>query len=110
MAALLHPEASRNRALKVNSFTTTPSEIATEFERQTGGDKWDVTYTSLEELKTLEKEAWAGGSPMATVFTLSRIWTEGSTLYEKRDNDVLEAPPMETLQDAVRRAVQQQSA
>ena len=27
VAAIKHPEASRNRALKVNSFTTTPKEI-----------------------------------------------------------------------------------
>ncbi|KAL1959241.1 hypothetical protein VTO42DRAFT_2747 [Malbranchea cinnamomea] len=109
VAALLHPEQSRNRALKVNSFTTTPAEILAEFERQTGGDKWSVTYTSLEQLKSLEKDAWATGSPAATVLTLRRIWTEGGTLYEKRDNDAIEALEMETLADAVRRAIEQQS-
>jgi hypothetical protein len=37
--ALLHPEASHNKALKVNSFTTAPLEIVSEFEKQSGGEK-----------------------------------------------------------------------
>jgi hypothetical protein len=108
LAALLHPAVSRNRALKVNSFTTTPAEILEEFERQTGGEKWTVTYTSLDKLRELEKEAWETGSPAATVLTLRRIWTEGGTLYEERDNEDIEAPPMETLEDIVRRSIESQ--
>lgn len=54
VGALQHPEAARNRALKVNSFTTTPAEILAEFEKQTG-EKWQVSYTSLPELKKLEQ-------------------------------------------------------
>lgn len=92
----------------MNSFTTTPAEILAEFERQTSGDKWTVTYTSLEQLKSLEKEAWDSNSPPATVLTLRRIWTEGGTLYENRDNDAIEAPAMEMLATAVRRAIKQQ--
>jgi broad specificity phosphatase PhoE len=109
LAALLHPEVSKNRALKVNSFTTTPAEILAEFERQTGGEKWTVTYTPLDKLRELEKGAWEAGSPSATVLTLRRIWTEGGTLYEKRDNEDIEAPPMETLEDIVGRAIKQQN-
>lgn len=109
VAALLHPEASRNRALKVNSFTTTPAEILAEFERQTGGNKWSVTHTPLEELKSLEKEAWDKMSPSATVLTLRRIWTEGGTLYEKRDNEDIGGPVMDTLAKAVSREIANQS-
>ncbi|KAK2749663.1 hypothetical protein FQN57_005885 [Myotisia sp. PD_48] len=108
VAALLHPEISKNRALKVNSFTTTPAEILAEFERQTGGDKWSVTYTPIDELRKLEEEAWSTGNLMATVYTLRRIWTEGGTLYEKRDNEAIDAPPMETLQDVVSLAIKAQ--
>jgi hypothetical protein len=50
--ALLHPEASKKRALKVNSITTTPAEIFAEFEKQTG-ENWEVAYTSLVELREL---------------------------------------------------------
>lgn len=110
VSALLHPEVSRNRALKVNSFTTTPSEILAEFERQTGGDKWTVTYTPLDELHKLEEQAWSTSLPYATGYTLRRIWTEGGTLYEKRDNEAIGAPATETLQDAVKRAVEKSSA
>lgn len=85
VAALKHPDASRNAVLKVNSFTTTPNEILAEFEKQMGA-KWEVHYTSLEELKNKEKEAWDAGVPYATSATLRRIWTESGTLYEKRDN------------------------
>lgn len=37
LATLRHPSASFNRALRVNSFTTTPAAIQAEFERQTTG-------------------------------------------------------------------------
>lgn len=72
---------TKNRALRVNSFTTTPHELLSEFERQTGGDKWQVGYTSVEELERLERE-----NP---VVTLRRIWTSGKTLYAKGDNEEL---------------------
>ncbi|KZZ96991.1 NmrA-like family protein [Ascosphaera apis ARSEF 7405] len=105
VAALLHPEASRNRALKVNSFTTTPNDILAEFQKQTGEKQWDVTYTPLDDLKKIEEHAWADKLPSATPLTLRRIWTEGGTLYEKRDNELIGDPPMETLSDAVRRSL-----
>lgn len=109
VSALLHPETSKDKALKVNSFTTTPAEVLAEFERQTGGEKWAVTYTPLDELRELEKSAWESSLPYATAFTLRRIWTEGGTLYAKRDNEAIEAPEMETLQDAVKRSIATQS-
>ena len=95
--------------MKVNSFTTTPAEILAEFERQTGGEKWSVTYTPLEELKSLEKEAWDMKSPSATVLTLRRIWTEGGTLYDKRDNETIGGPVMDTLANAVSLEIENQS-
>lgn len=110
VAALKNPSASQNRALKVNSFTTTPEEILAEFEKQTGGGKWDKTYTSLERLKELEEKAWAEKNPAATIFTLRRIWTEGGTLYDVRDNGIIGEPKMESLEDAVRESVQRQTA
>jgi hypothetical protein len=105
--ALLHPEACRNRPLKVNSFTATPLEIVAEFEKQTG-DKWTVTYTSLEKLRELEGEAWENKNPFATIFTLRRIWAEGGTLYEKRDNALIDGEDTESLVDAVRDAIVKQ--
>jgi hypothetical protein len=107
---LLHPEASKNKALKVNSFTTTPEEIVAEFERQCGGEKWEVTYTPLDKLRQLEKDAWENKHPMAPIFTLRRIWGEGGTLYDKRDNGLIDAEDMETLSDAVKAAIEVQRA
>jgi hypothetical protein len=109
VASLLHPVESKNRALIVNSFTATTNEIVAEFEKQTGS-KWDISYTPLDELKTLEQEAWDKGDPKATAFTLRRIWTEGGTLYDKpRDNEVIGFGETETLKDAVRDAIKVQS-
>jgi hypothetical protein len=105
VAALQHPAVSRNRVLIVNSFTTTPDEILGEFERQTGV-KWEVEYTDLEKLKEMEEKAWQEQDPMAAAFTLKRIWTEGGTLYEKRDNALIGDPPMETVADQVRQAIE----
>jgi hypothetical protein len=107
VASLLHPEESRNKALIVNSFTTTPDDILAEFEKQTASE-WEVTYTSLDELKKLEAEAYASEKPFAVGFTLKRIWTEGGTLYEKRDNGLIGEPILETLADVVREVIQQQ--
>ncbi|KAF2845995.1 NAD(P)-binding protein [Plenodomus tracheiphilus IPT5] len=85
VAALKTPAQSHERILKVNSFTTTGKEALAEFESQTAA-AWNVEVTTLDELKKYEEEAWARGDPLATVFTLRRIWTEGGTLYDERDN------------------------
>jgi hypothetical protein len=109
VAALQHPSAADDKILIVNSFTATPNEIIAEFEKQTAS-KWDVSYTSLEELRAVEKEAWEVGAPYATGATLRRIWTEGGTLYNRpRDNGVLGEPEMETLADQVRQVIEQQT-
>lgn len=105
VAALQHPAASRNKALIVNSFTTCPNQILAEFERQTAS-KWEVEYTDLEKLKEMEVQAWHDHGPLATGITLMRIWTEGGTLYEGRDNGLIGDPPMETVADQVRQAIE----
>jgi len=107
VASLKHPEASRNRALKVNSFTTTPREILAEFEKQTGA-KWAVDYTSLDELKELERLSYEQGQAVgAGGVTLRRIWTEGGTLYEKRDNDLIGPVQLDSLADIVGEVIKQ---
>lgn len=109
VAALKHVEEARNRALIVNSFTTTPDEIVAEFERQTGGQSWDVSYTSLARLRELENEAWARNDPKAGPLTLRRIWTEGGTLYDHRDNSLIGMEQgLDSLQSAVAQAIEVQ--
>ena len=110
VAALLHrsPEQSGNvRTLKVNSFTTTPTEVVKEFEKQTGS-KWEVEYTKLEDMRKIEREKWEKEDPMATVWTLRRIWAEGGTLYEKRDNASIGEPKMSTLVEQVGASIEKQ--
>lgn len=104
VAVLEHPDFCDNKAVRVNSFTTTPQEILAEFERQTDS-KWEVGYTPLEELKRLEGLAWETGNELATIYTLRRIWTEGSTLYEKTDNEAIGMTKMDTLEMVVQQAV-----
>ena len=111
VAAIKHPEASRNRALIVNSFTTTPKELVAEFEKQTGGEPWNVSCTSLEELKKLEQQAYADGDPRAGPLTLRRIWTEGGTLYDHRDNGLIGMEEgVDSLSDAVKQAIKVQTS
>ena len=105
---MLAPKSSRNATLIVNSFTCTPAEIADEYQKQTG-EKWDVSTTSLEKLRELEKEAYASKSPAATAFTLRRIWTEGGTLYEHRDNERLGDVPLETMEEQVKKNIENQT-
>lgn len=109
VAALVTPTHESPRTLKVNSFTTTPDDILEEFEKQSNS-KWKVSYTSLEKLRQLEKEAWEKQSPIATVYTLRRIWTEGGTLYETRDNEKIGNPPTETLELQVKGALETEVA
>ena len=108
VAAMLAPEASRNATLIVNSFTCTPAEIANEYQKQTG-DKWQISTTSLEKLRQLEKEAYGNKHPAATAFTLRRIWTEGGTLYDHRDNEKLGDIPMETMEEQVKKNIGNQT-
>ena len=109
VACLQHPKESKDKILIVNSFTATPNEIVAEFEKQTG-DKWTVSYTSLEKLKEVEQQAWESGAPYATPITLRRIWTEGGTLYDKpRDNGLVGDPKMETLADQVKQIIETQT-
>lgn len=101
---LQHPEKSHKRALKLKSFVTTQNKILQEFEKQTGS-KWEVSHTSEERLRELEKEAWAKESPTGTIITLRRIWTTGGTLYKSWDNEDIGATETDTLEDAVREAI-----
>ncbi|KAK1468459.1 NmrA-like family protein [Colletotrichum melonis] len=106
VASLRHPEASFNRALKVQSFVATGKEIVAEYEKQTG-EKWEIVYSSLETLKKAEEKAWAEGIPYATIFTLRRIWAKGGTLYDKTDNERIGLGPndVESLEIAVKRSL-----
>ena len=110
VAALNHPEASRNRALKVYSFTASPNEVIEEFEKQTGGQKWDVKYVPRDEFVKLEKKAYDEDSPLKTAFTLRRIWADGKTLYAKRDNEELGFADAQTIEEAVKQSIEQQMA
>lgn len=49
----------------------------------------------------METEAWEAGKPYATILTLRRIWMDGGTLYDQRDNGLLDEPPMMTLAELV---------
>ncbi|OTB10177.1 hypothetical protein K445DRAFT_323209 [Daldinia sp. EC12] len=106
VAALRHPEVSMGKVLKVQSFVTTPNEIVAEFEKQTGS-KWTVEHTPNQKIREVENEKWNANDPIATLYTLKRIWAEGGTLYEKTDNEILGLTPedMEPLSAAVERAI-----
>ncbi len=102
-----HPLESSKRALKLRSFTTSPNEILKEFERQTNS-KWTVSYVPLDQFKVLEVQAWEAKASMASIYTLRRIWAEGGTLYDHYDNELIGATDMDTLDDAVRMAIEKQ--
>jgi hypothetical protein len=106
VAALQHPDASAGKALKVQSFVVTPNQVVAAYEKATGS-KFDVSHTSLDELRGLEEKAWADGYPAATGLTLRRIWAEGGTLYEKNDNEDLRMgdQKLESLDEAVGKLV-----
>ncbi|KAI1151003.1 hypothetical protein F4825DRAFT_377602 [Nemania diffusa] len=110
VAALRNPDHAKGKALKVQSFVTTPLEIVREFEKQTG-EGWAVEHTSNQELRDLETRLWNDGTPFATAATLRRIWAEGGTLYEKTDNENLGLAPddMESLAKVVGRAISEAS-
>ena len=111
VATLCHPMEAKNRALLCNSFTTTPRAILKEFEKQTGGDAWEVGLTDLETLKGLEKEAWARKDARAVPLSLRRIWSDGGTLYgQKRHNAVIGMDDgVDSLQSAVGQAIKVQT-
>jgi len=69
-----------------------------------------VEFTSLEDVRSAEKKAYEDGLGSATAYTLRRIWAEGKTLYDQRDNGVLGADGEKTedLQRAVIKAIEAQ--
>lgn len=107
VAALRHPETSFGKALKVQSFVVTPNQVLAEYEKQTGGAKWKVTKTPLEEYRKREQKLWEEGDFLATLTTLRRIWAEGGTLYDKNDNELLEMgeADLDSLEVAVKRTL-----
>lgn len=107
---LLHATAeTRNAALCVNSFTTSPDKIQAEFERQLGGEPWDVSRASLARLRKLEAATWEAENPAATVLTLRRIWGEGGTLYAKRANGLIGEPKVMALEEVVANEIERVS-
>lgn len=106
VAALANPQASQNKILRVQSFVVSAKDILDEFEKQTGS-KFNVKYTSKNELRQMEKQLWEEGNPGATLFTLRRIWSDGKTLYDKTNNESLgvTTDDLEPLSAVVGRAV-----
>ena len=72
------PEASANATLRVSSADAKPADIQSALEALEG-KSFKTTYTSLEDFKALEKEAWEKSDGAATVYTLSRIWYSGQS-------------------------------
>lgn len=106
---LRHPEVCDNRAIKVSSFVTTPHAILAEYERQTES-KWTVKYTPLDTLRQRETEAWETEKPLAPIYTLRRIWTEGKTLYDHLDNEDIGLHKTDTLEMVVQEGIWKPSA
>ncbi|ETS87106.1 hypothetical protein PFICI_00934 [Pestalotiopsis fici W106-1] len=100
VAILKNPKVCDGKAIKVNSFTSTPEEILAEMERQTD-TKWNVQYTPLDALRRNEKDAWNQGNPLASLYTLRRIWTEGKTQCENTDNESIGICKTDTLEMVV---------
>lgn len=113
VAALRHPDEATTtpgkggggKALRVQSFVATPNEVVAEYERQTGGAPWKVSYVSLADVRAGEARLWAEDHPKATVVTLRRIWAEGGTLYDTTDNEAIgvRAGETETMDEVLRR-------
>lgn len=108
VAALINHTVSRNQTLIVHSFTATPNEIIAEHEAQLK-QSWQRNYTDVKQLKQMEKEAYQIYSPLATVLTLRRIWTEGGTLHKFYDDSLLGFVETENLQDQVRLNIAKQT-
>lgn len=109
VAVLQHPEASDNRAVRVQSFVASPAELLAEYERQTE-QTWKVAYTSLDELRRIEDDAWVAGHPVASIFTLKRIWAEGKTLYKTTENKAIGLTKTDTLEMVVQAGIREPQA
>ena len=107
VAALLHPDVSRNSALKVHSFIASHAGILAEFEAQTvDKETWQVGYTSPEELLRCEERACREDLWSKATCSLRRLWMRGETLYPEFDNGVLGDAETMTLADVVRATVE----
>lgn len=57
-------------------------------------------------MRELESNAWAVNSPLAPVFSLRRIWGEGATLYDHRDNGLIDAENSQSMPEAIKVAIE----
>jgi len=57
----------------------------------------------------MEKEEYQVYSPLATVVTLRRIWTEGGTLHKFYDDELLGTIGTETLESQVKSGIEKQA-
>lgn len=60
-------------------------------------------------MKKLEKKAWEERNPVATVYTLRRIWTEGGTLYDEVDNKAIGVSETDSLAKVVGQVIETQT-
>ncbi|KAL7941399.1 NAD(P)-binding protein [Trichoderma barbatum] len=106
VAALRHPEASRNEVLRVASFIKSQNEVLKEYEKQLGV-KLHVKHVSLTDHAIAERRMWEEGNPWAVVATLRRIWVTGGAMYDRLSNEYigLGKSELESLEDAVRKHV-----
>jgi hypothetical protein len=81
-------EASKNATIRVSSIDAKPSEMLVALKKIEGNDNIKARYTSLEEFKKFEQEAWEKAPESATVFTLTRIWFEGGSDFTKKPKAV----------------------
>lgn len=84
LSSLLTPEASANATLRVSSVDAKPADFQSALEKLEGNKSFKTSYTSIEDFKALEKEAWDKSDPSATVYTLSRIWYDGQSDFTRK--------------------------
>ncbi|KZO98759.1 NAD(P)-binding protein [Calocera viscosa TUFC12733] len=76
-------ETTKNATLRVESFTAKPSELLKSFETVLGKSLKPI-YSSLDELRKLEKAKSEAKDPSVVVYTLNRIWYEGGSDFSRK--------------------------
>lgn len=102
VAALLNPDISRNKALKVSSFIASHADILRQFEKLQSGEKWEAHYTSPEQLAEITQEASENHSWWWATCALRACWTKGESVYDQYDNEALGITETQTLEDVAR--------
>ena len=96
-------EETKNTTIRVEGTVATWNDIIRLLEK-VQGEKYAVTYESIEEAQAKEKQAWDAADPRAARFALRRVMAQGNAKLPLVQNSLFPEVKVTTNLEAIIRA------